>query len=70
MRYQELQQQADNIASVDPDMVLGTVIYTLLLGIFFVVFGMRVRKLWVTFWGVTMVLAGSAYLIATIAMPG
>jgi hypothetical protein len=38
MRYQEL--QLDNIASVDPGMTMGTVIYTLLLGVFFVVFGM------------------------------
>jgi hypothetical protein len=69
MRYQELQHQTDTIASVDPGMMLGTVIYTLLLGIFFVAFGIRVRKRWVTFWGATMVLAGSAYLIATLAMP-
>ena len=70
MRYKELQQQADNIATVDPNMVTGTVIYTLLLGIFFIVFGWRVRKMWVTFWGATMVLAGSAYLVATLIMSG
>jgi hypothetical protein len=60
---QELQQQADNIATVDPGMMLATVIYTLLLGIFFIFFGLRVHKFWVIFWGVTMVLAGGAYLI-------
>ena len=67
MRYQE--QSIDNIASVDPGMILGTVVYTLLLGIFFIVFGMRVRKRWITFWGTTMVLAGGAYLAAMLVVP-
>jgi hypothetical protein len=67
MRYQDL--QPDNIASVDPGMTMGTVIYTLLLGIFFVVFGMKVRKRWITFWGATMVLAGGAYIVAQVVMP-
>ena len=66
MRFQE--DQLDNIASVDPGMMLGTVIYTFLLGIFFIVFGMKVRKRWIIFWGATMVLAGGAYLIATLVM--
>jgi len=65
MRFHE--QQPENIASVDSGMVLGTAIYSLLLGIFFVVFGMKVRKRWVTFWGTTMALASGAYLIATVA---
>lgn len=68
MRFQE--HQLDNIASVDPGMILGTVIYTFLLGIFFIVFGMKVRKRWIIFWGATMVLAGGAYLIAILVMPG
>ena len=68
MRYQE--QQLDNIASVDPGMMLGTVIYTLLLGVFFIAFGMKVRKRWITFWGTTMVLAGGAYLSAIFVIPG
>jgi hypothetical protein len=67
MRYRETTQQADSIASVSTDMMLGTAIYTLLLGIGFVAFGVRVRKRWITFWGATMVLAGSAYTIAVTA---
>lgn len=61
MRFQE--DQFDTIASVDPGMMLGTVIYTFLLGIFFIVFGVKVRKKWIVFWGATMVLAGGAYLV-------
>ena len=68
MRYQDT--QLDNIATVDPGMMLGTVVYTLLLGVFFVVFGVKVGKRWVVFWGATMVLAGCAYLVAQFLMPG
>lgn len=68
MRYQE--DQLDKIASVDPGMMLGTVIYTLLLGIFFIMFGLKVRKRWIVFWGGTMVMAGGAYLVAISVMSG
>jgi len=67
MRYQESIQQTEPAASVSTDMMVGTAVYTLLLGVAFVIFGMRVRKRWVSFWGATMVLAGSAYVIAIIA---
>ena len=68
MRYQE--DQLDNIATVDPGMMLGTVIYTLLLGIFFILFGLKVRKRWIVFWGGTMVIASGAYLVAITLMSG
>ena len=55
------------MASVDSDMMLGTVVYALLVGIGFVIFGVHVRSLWVTFWGATMVLASLAYLVAVMA---
>ena len=42
MRVRE--QLPENMASVDSGMMLGTVIDALLLGIFFVVFGMKMRK--------------------------
>lgn len=64
MRYEDTLQQADNIASVSTGMIVGTAIYTLLLGIVFVVFGRYVRKRWLAFWGGTMVLAASACLVA------
>ena len=68
MRYEEI--PIDNLASVDPGMTTATVIYTLLLGVFFVVFGIKVRQRWITFWGGTMVLAGGAYLVAQFMLPG
>ena len=70
MRYDDSLQQADKIASVSTGMMVGTAVYTLLLGIGFVIFGIYVRKRWVTFWGGTMVLAGSAYLIAVLTGSG
>jgi len=36
MRYQEALQETEKIASVSTDMMLATVVYTLLLGIGFV----------------------------------
>lgn len=62
--------QPEKIATVDPGMTLGTVIYTFLLGIFFIVFGLKVRKRWIVFWGGTMVVAGGAYMIAILVMSG
>lgn len=70
MRYEEAAQQVDSIASVSTDMVLATAIYTLLVGIGFVIFGVRVGKRWITFWGTTMVLAGAAYVTALVAGVG
>jgi hypothetical protein len=70
MRYRETLEQTDKVASVNSDMVLGTAVYTLVLGVGFIVFGTRVGKRWVTFWGATMVLAGIAYLIAVVAGVG
>lgn len=70
MRYDETLEQADRIASVSSGMMAGTAIYTLLLGIGFVWFGLQVHKRWVTFWGGTMVLAGTAYLVAIVSGAG
>jgi hypothetical protein len=70
MRYDETLQQAGNIAPVSTGMMLGTAIYTLLLGIVFVIFGLYVSKRWVAFWGGTMVVAGSAYLVAVMTGAG
>lgn len=67
MRYDDTLRPEENIASVSTDMMVGTAVYTLLLGIGFVIFGLRVGKRWVAFWGGTMVLAGAAYLIAIVS---
>ncbi len=63
MRYQETTPSENPPAGVSPGMMAGTAGYTLLLGVAFVLFGLRGRQRWVAFWGLTMVLAGAAYLI-------
>ncbi len=45
-------------------MMVGTALYTLAIGVFFVVFGLRKRQRWIVFWGATMVVAGAAYVVA------
>jgi hypothetical protein len=64
MRYQEHTPPEQSSTGVSPGMMAGTAGYTLLLGVAFILFGLRGRQRWVAFWGVTMVLAGSAYMIA------
>jgi hypothetical protein len=64
MRYQEHTQPEQPSTGVNPGMMAGTAGYTLLLGVAFVLAGMHGRQRWVAFWGVTMVLAGAAYMIA------
>ena len=63
MRYQEHMQPEAPSAGVSPGMMAGTAGYTLLLGVAFILFGLRGRQRWVAFWGATMVLAGAAYMI-------
>lgn len=65
MRYRETTQPGQPAAGVSPGMMAGTAGYTLLLGIAFVLFGLRGRQRWIAFWGATMVIAGVAYMLAT-----
>ncbi|MDT8386225.1 MAG: hypothetical protein RQ736_01835 [Thiogranum sp.] len=58
---------AENVAPLSTGMMAGTALYTLLLGFGFVAFGMYVQHRWLAFWGSTMVMAGSAFLIALLA---
>jgi hypothetical protein len=65
MRYREHTEPESLATGVNSGMMAGTAGYTLLLGIAFVLFGLRGRQRWIAFWGVTMVVAGLAYIIAT-----
>ncbi len=58
---------AKNVAPLSTGMMAATTLYTLLLGFGFVVFGMYVQHRWLAFWGSTMVMAGSLFLIALLA---
>lgn len=65
MRYQENVEVAQPRSGVDAGMLVGTVSYSLLLGIGMVAVGRWARQRWLAFWGATLVLASAAFLIAT-----
>jgi hypothetical protein len=65
MRYRESAEIDPPRSQVHPDLILGTAIYTAVLGMAFIAFGLRKRQRWLAFWGATMILAGGAYGLAT-----
>jgi hypothetical protein len=65
VRYQEGIETEVPRSGVDESMLVGTVSYALLLGIGMVAVGRWARQRWLAFWGVTLVLASAAFLIAT-----
>ena len=65
MRYQEGIEIDLPQSGVDTGMLVGTVSYSLLLGIGMVAVGLAARQRWVAFWGGTLVIASAAFLIAT-----
>lgn len=62
MRYrigtdpQQAQAQLDG-------MTFGSAILGLLIGVVFVIVGVRARQFWIVFWGAGLILASSTYLI-------
>lgn len=65
MRYENNLEVETPRSGVDNGILIGTVGYALLLGIGMVVIGHRARQRWLAFWGITLVLASAAFLIAT-----
>ena len=64
MRYRESTQAEDAPEPVSSDMMVGTGVYSLALGVAFVWIGLRMRQRWLAFWGATLALAGLAYVVA------
>ncbi len=62
MRYrigtdpQQAQAQLDG-------MTFGSAIIGLFIGVVFVIAGIRARQFWIVFWGASLILASSTYLI-------
>ncbi len=63
MRYRE--GGAPGIADygVSDDFLVATVVFTLLVGILFVVVGRHAGQLWLTFWGALSILVCGGYLV-------
>ena len=39
----------------------GTVVFTLIIGLIFLYFGMRFKKMWIKFWGILTIIVCLAY---------
>lgn len=70
MRYREGTETELPRSGVDQGMLVGTVSYSLLLGIAMVAVGLAARQRWIAFWGATLVIASAAFLIATLFSAG
>jgi hypothetical protein len=64
MRYREDAVGAVIQPSNTETLITATVLFTLLIGVGFVVAGYRGRQIWLTVWGGMTVLMGSAYFVA------
>ena len=58
MRYSILAK--DKSHNPSEHVVDGTVILTLIIGLIFLYFGMRFKKIWIKFWGITTIIACSS----------
>jgi len=59
MRYSILTKDINHNPS--KHIVDGTVILTLIIGLIFLYFGMRFKKIWIKFWGITTIIACLVY---------
>lgn len=62
MRYLEGTDPAETAFAGSHGILVGTAIYGLLLGVGFLVFGLKRRELWMAFWGALLGLSSLAYL--------
>jgi len=63
MRYREDQPGIPDYGATD-DFIVGTIVFTLLVGIVFVIAGRFGRQLWLRFWGWLSILVCGGYLVA------
>ena len=59
MRYSILAK--DKTHNPSKNIVDGTVIFTLIVGLIFLYFGMRFKKMWIKFWGIFTIIACLIY---------
>ena len=63
MRYREgMESELANKHAVSDGMLSGTAVFGLIIGIGFVIAGLRARQYWLAVWGSGLVLASLAYL--------
>jgi hypothetical protein len=59
MRYSILAKDAGHNPS--KHIIDGTVIFTLIIGLIFLYFGIRFRKMWIKFWGILTIIVCLIY---------
>jgi hypothetical protein len=61
MRYSILAK--DKNYNPSENIIDGTVIFTLIIGLIFLYFGMRFKKMWIKFWGILTIILCLIYFI-------
>ena len=62
MRYRE-GDTADQLSTLDDTVFMGVAIFVLIMGIGFVLAGLRGRQYWLLSWGIGLVIASIVYII-------
>ena len=63
MRYREGEPVEKLSAHANDDMIIGSTVYGLILGIGFVVAGIRFKQYWLAFWGTGLCIASIATMV-------
>ena len=63
MRYRDTGDYQNLGAPVDDNLVFASVILGIIIGIGFVVFGLRVKRYWMVIWGVGLIFAALSYFV-------
>ena len=66
-RYREGAPPEQVGSAVSNEMLIGSAVYGLLLGIGLVIVGIRAKQAWLAFWGGVLVLGSAAYLVTVAA---
>ena len=66
MRYLEGTDPAETAFAGSNDVIWGSALYGLVLGIGFLVFGLKRKELWMSFWGGLLTLGSAVYLGAVV----
>lgn len=63
MRYRDTGDYQNLGAPVDDNLMFASVILGIIIGIGFIVFGLRVKRYWMVIWGAGLIFAALSYFI-------
>lgn len=61
--YQNPDRYLNSGAPVDDNLMFASIILEIIIGIGFIVFGVRVKRYWMVIWGVGLIFAALSYFI-------